>query len=167
MTVLNDAWISENGPYIVEGFNPAHVNPASYDITVANHWILPHRSEDDFYADSVILQPGEVVLATTIETVTLPQNVVADLKLKSSLGRLFLNHSMSGWIDPGFSGQITLEFQNIGPSARELVAGTRVAQLVFLQMNAPAQKPYNVTGHYNNQKGTTKSWTEAFFEKTK
>lgn len=161
-----DHWIvtfGENGG--IEPFVMAHVNPASYDVTLDNHWICPTRCPEEITADSITLFPGEVVLATTRERVKLPRDVVADLKLKSSLGRQWLNHSLSGWIDCNFQGQVTLELQNLGPYPRELNAGMRVAQLVFMQMESPPTTAYGEkgTGHYQGQSGATRSWSEEFF----
>ena len=95
----------------------------------------------------------------------MPRNVVCDLKLKSSLGRLWLNHSLSGWIDCGFKGQVTLELQNLGPYPRELRKGMRVAQLVFMGMGSPPHLAYGEggLGHYQGQSGATRSWSDTFF----
>lgn len=146
-------------------FNPEQVNPASYDVTIGNHWICPTREPEEFTADSIVLFPGEVVLATTQEYVKLPRDVVADLKLKSTLGRLWLNHSLSGWIDCNFQGQITLELQNLGPYPRKLNAGMRSAQLVFMGMESPPDVAYGEQGrgNYQGQSGTTRAWSEGFF----
>jgi dCTP deaminase len=161
-----DHWIREfaekGGIY---PFNPTQVNAASYDVTVGNHWICPTRDPEEIVSDSIILFPGEVILATTQEYIKMPRDVVCDLKLKSSLGRLWLNHSLSGWIDCGFEGQVTLELQNLGPYPRELVKGMRVAQLVFMGMAAAPEVAYGEggTGHYQGQSGATKAWAEDFF----
>jgi dCTP deaminase len=164
--VKPDFWIKEwgkNGG--VEPFVEAHVNPASYDLTIDGHWICPTRDPEEFISDEITLFPGEVVLATSIEYVKLPRDVVGDLKLKSSLGRLWLNHSLSGWIDCNFQGQITLELQNLGPYPRKIAKGTRVAQLVFYQMSDPPQVAYgeNGKGHYQGQTGVTRTWDDSFF----
>jgi dCTP deaminase len=161
-----DQWIiefAENGG--ISPFVPEHVNPASYDVTVGNHWICPTRDPEETIAESIILFPGEVILATTQEYIKMPRDVVCDLKLKSSLGRLWLNHSLSGYIDPGFQGQVTLELQNLGPYPRELVKGMRIAQLVFMGMAAPPEFAYGEggRGHYQGQSGATKSWSDEFF----
>ena len=161
-----DHWILEFGQNGgISPFVPEHVNPASYDVTVANHWICPTREPQEITADHFTLFPGEVILATTQEIVHLPRDVVADLKLKSTLGRLWLNHSLSGWIDPNFQGQITLEFQNLGPYPRRLTAGMRVAQLVFMGMESPPKVAYGEEGkgNYQGQQGATPAWNEDFF----
>ena len=151
----------------ISPFNPEQINPASYDVTLGDHWISPTREPEEFRAEKVMLFPNEVVLATTREYVKLPRDVVADLKLKSSLGRLWLNHSLSGWVDCNFQGQITLELQNLGPYPRQLVSGMRVAQLVFIAMESPPEVAYGEggRGNYQGQAGTTRSWSEDFFPK--
>lgn len=162
-----DHWILEFGNAGgIHPFTPEHVNPASYDVTVGNHWICPTRDPEEITSDVITLFPGEVVLATTQEFIKMPRDVVCDLKLKSSLGRLWLNHSLSGWIDCGFSGQVTLELQNLGPYPRELKAGMRVAQLVFMGMSAPPNVAYGEggKGHYQGQSGATRSWSDDFFK---
>jgi len=167
--VKPDHWIrrwAEAGG--VSPYDPAHINPASYDIRLGNHWICPTREPEEFSAQEITLFPGEVILGTSLEIVRLPRDVVGDLKLKSSLGRLWLNHSLSGWIDCNFQGQVTLELQNLGPHARKLSAGMRVAQIVFHQMEAPPDIAYGEgdTGHYQGQMGTTRAWSDKFFPST-
>lgn len=146
-------------------FTPEHVNPASYDLTLGNHWICPTREPEEFTAEEIILFPSEVVLATTREVIKMPREVVGDLKLKSSLGRLWLNHSLSGWIDCNFQGQVTLELQNLGPYPRRLVEGMRVAQIVFFKMEEPPEFAYGEgkVGNYQGQMGTTRAWDDKFF----
>lgn len=149
----------------ISPFNPEQINPASYDVTLSNHWVCPTRDPEEITAATITLFPGEVLLACTAEYVKMPRDVVADLKLKSSLGRLFLNHSLSGWIDCNFQGQVTLELQNLGPYPRVLNAGMRVAQLVFMGMSEPPEVAYGEAdrGHYQGQTGATKAWSESFF----
>lgn len=161
-----DHWIknfAENGG--ITPYNPEQVNPASYDVRLDNHWICPTRDPEEVRTDTFTLFPGEVILATTLEYLRMPRDVVCDLKLKSSLGRLWLNHSLSGWIDCGFEGQVTLELQNLGPYPRTLTAGMRVAQLVFLTMESAPTVAYGEegAGHYQRQTGATRAWSDEFF----
>lgn len=163
-----DHWIRDFGSSGgIEPFVSGHVNPASYDVTLGDHWICPTRAPEEMTAQEFTLFPGEVILATTQEYVRIPRDVVADLKLKSSLGRLWLNHSLSGWIDCNFQGQITLELQNLGPYPRKLSAGMRVAQLVFMAMESPPEVAYGEggKGHYQGQAGATRAHAEHFFPK--
>lgn len=166
MGIKPDWWIrkfGESGGILP--FSPEQVNPASYDVTVGDHWICPTREPEEIKADSIVLFPGEVVLATTQEFLKLPRDVVADLKLKSSLGRLWLNHSLSGWIDCGFNGQVTLELQNLGPYPRTLKKGMAIAQIVFMGMDGAPDVAYGEQGrgHYQGQSGATRAWSEDFF----
>ena len=163
-----DHWIrqfAEKGG--IHPFSPEQINPASYDVTLGDQWICPTRQPEEVSAKTFTLFPGEVILATTREYLKMPRDVVCDLKLKSSLGRLWLNHSLSGWIDCGFEGQVTLELQNLGPYPRVLSEGMRVAQLVFFSMESPPNIAYGESGrgHYQGQTGATRAWSEDFFPK--
>ena len=154
-----DRWIREwgkNGG--VTPFEEGQVNSASYDVRVSDHWICPTRDPEELHAPSIKLFPGEVVLASTMEYVRIPRNVACDLKLKSTLGRLWINHSLAGWCDPGFEGEITLELQNLGPQPFVLEAGRRIAQLIFIAMEEEPEVAYGEPGsnsHYQGQRGTT------------
>ena len=106
-------------------------------------------------ADTYLLLPGQFVLATTMEYFRLPQNLTAFVEGRSSLGRLGLFIQNAGWVDPGFEGEITLELYNANRCAIQLSSGRRVGQLVFAQMDAPAQNPYH--GKYQGQRGATGS----------
>jgi dCTP deaminase len=154
-----DHWIRQWGRSGgVTPFEESQVNSASYDIRVGNHWICPTRDPEEFSAPYIKLFPGEVVLASTMEYVRIPRNVACDLKLKSTLGRLWINHSLAGWCDPGFEGDITLELQNLGPQPFVLEAGRRIAQLIFIAMESEPEIAYGDPGsssHYQGQKGTT------------
>ena len=159
MSIKPDRWIREwgrNGG--VTPFEESQVNSASYDVRVGDHWICPTRDPEELRADSFRLFPGEVVLATTLEYVKIPRDVACDLKLKSTLGRLWINHSLAGWCDPGFEGNITLELQNLGPQPFVLEAGRRIAQLIFVAMEREPDVAYGEPGsssHYQGQRGTT------------
>jgi dCTP deaminase len=159
--IKNDRWIrswgSQGG---VAPYQPEQVNAASYDVRVSEHWICPTRDPEEFRAPHIKLFPGEVVLASTIEIVRIPHDVACDLKLKSTLGRLWINHSLAGWCDPGFEGQITLELQNLGPEPFILEAGRRIAQLIFIRMEEEPEVPYGAPlsgSHYQGQLGTTRA----------
>lgn len=163
-----DSWIKEFGSNgNIKPFVEEHVNPASYDVTLGNHFISPTRDPEDVISEEFVIFPGEVVLACTQEEIIMPKEVCGLILLKSSLGRLWLNHSLSGWVDPGFCGQLTLELQNLGPWPRVLRAGTRIAQIVFFELSSPPLLDYSAreSSHYKNQKGATRSWSESFFQK--
>jgi dCTP deaminase len=172
----------EAGRLVIEPFDPEAVQPSSIDLRVgsefrvfANHR-YPHidvrqplenltelveASEDEPF----ILHPGEFVLGTTLETVTLPDNLVARLEGKSSLGRLgLLIHSTAGFVDAGFSGQLTLELSNVANLPIAIYPGMLVGQLCLFQMTSPAERPYGsekAGSKYQAQRGPTPS---RFFE---
>ena len=154
-----DRWIREWGRSGgVTPFEEGQVDAASYDVRVSDHWICPTRDPEEIHAPSIKLFPGEVVLASTMENVRIPRDVACDLKLKSTLGRLWINHSLAGWCDPGFEGEITLELQNLGPQPFILEAGRRIAQLIFIAMESEPDVAYGDPGsssHYQGQRGTT------------
>lgn len=156
-----DRWIREWGQDGgVSPYSEEQVNSASYDVRVSDHWICPTRDPEEFQATEIKLYSGEVVLASTLEYVRIPRNVACDLKLKSTLGRLWINHSLAGWCDPGFQGNITLELQNLGPEPFVLEAGRRIAQLIFISMESEPEVAYGDPGsssHYQGQEGTTRA----------
>ena len=106
-------------------------------------------------SDSYLLLPNQFVLATTMEYVSLPDNITAFVEGRSSLGRMGLFIQNAGWVDPGFQGEITLELYNANRCAIELKAGRRIGQLVFARMDNAALRPYN--GKYQGQRGATGS----------
>lgn len=117
-----------------------------------------------------MLHPGEFVLASTYENVTLPDDVAARLEGKSSLGRLgLLTHSTAGFIDPGFDGHITLELSNMATLPIALWPGMKIGQLCFFRLTSPAQRPYGAEGNlnrYRGQRGPTASRSYLNFHRT-
>lgn len=116
-----------------------------------------------------ILHPGEFVLGSTYELVTLPDDVAARLEGKSSLGRLgLLTHSTAGFVDPGFSGHVTLELSNVATLPIMLWPGMKIGQLCFIRLSSPAQNPYG-SGPYGNryqgQRGPTASRSHLNFHR--
>jgi dCTP deaminase len=111
--------------------------------------------------DAFILHPGEFVLGSTSERVTLPDDLVARIEGKSSLGRLgLLIHSTAGFVDAGFSGHITLELSNVANLPITLYPGMKIGQVSFLRMTTPADVPYGsarVGSKYQGQRGPTPS----------
>ncbi|GAA2076278.1 dCTP deaminase [Pseudolysinimonas kribbensis] len=108
-----------------------------------------------------ILHPGEFVLGSTFELVTLPDDIAARLEGKSSLGRLgLLTHSTAGFIDPGFSGHVTLELSNVATLPIKLWPGMKIGQLCFFRLSSPAENPYGTSAYgsrYQGQRGPTAS----------
>lgn len=151
-----------NGWIGIDPYDQRMVQPASIDVRLGNHivhaptWIDPGRiiepDQDNGHlwretdiadGESWLLQPKAFALGHTVETVTLSPRVAARLEGRSSWGRLGLVvHSTAGFIDPGFSGQITLELGNLSPYPIRLRPGLRIAQICFIPMVSPSTVPY-------------------------
>jgi dCTP deaminase len=120
--------------------------------------------------ESFVLHPGEFVLGATYEAVTLPDDIAARLEGKSSLGRLgLLTHSTAGFIDPGFSGHVTLELSNVATLPITLWPGMKIGQLCFFRLSSPAEHPYGSDKYgsrYQGQRGPTASRSFQNFHRT-
>jgi dCTP deaminase len=156
-------------PMIVP-FRRGNVQPASLDVTLSNQFRVfeshdvayvdladPRDTTRSLVADELVLHPGELVLGMIEEWVDIPNDVVARVEGKSSVGRLGLAvHVTAGFIDPGFRGNITLEMANLHPQLPILVrAGQLIAQLSFQQMLGAADRPY--AGRYQDDTVPTAS----------
>ena len=121
-------------------------------------------------SEAFVLHPGEFVLGATFEVVTLPDDVAARLEGKSSLGRLgLLTHSTAGFIDPGFSGHVTLELSNVATLPITLWPGMKIGQLCFFRLTSPAENPYGSEKYgsrYQGQRGPTASRSFQNFHRT-
>ncbi len=143
------------------------VNPASLDVRLGtgilieryneNQRVIDYRRRDKLSMQEVeltpggfILRPGEVMLAHTIEHCNFADDTAALFRIKSSMGRIFLEHMDAGWVDPGFHGALTLEFKNMSNHHSILLRpGDRIGQLVFFKGNAVStQKSYRTVGNY-------------------
>lgn len=145
----------------------SQIQPASFDIRIGNTFCVVDAKQNQIIAlgdpvryetiiaDHFTLLPGHFVLATTMEYFKLPNDLTAFVEGRSSIGRLGVFIQNAGWVDPGFEGEITLELYNASQYAIELIAGTRVGQLVFARMGQAAQLPY--AGKYQGQRGATGS----------
>jgi len=168
----------EKGRVVLDPFDGGLVQPSSIDVRMDRYFrvfenhryphIDPSEEQPDLTrlveppaGEPFILHPGEFVLASTYERVTLPDDIAARLEGKSSLGRLgLLTHSTAGWIDPGFSGHVTLELSNVATLPIKLWPGMRIGQLCFFRLSSPAEHPYGspVYGsRYQGQRGPTPS----------
>ena len=141
----------------------AHIDPAQEQPELTR---LVEVEQDEAF----ILHPGEFVLGSTYETVTLPDDIAARLEGKSSLGRLgLLTHSTAGFIDPGFSGHVTLELSNMATLPIKLWPGMKIGQLCFFRLSSAAEYPYG-QGEYGNryqgQRGPTASRSHLNFHRT-
>lgn len=151
----------------IEPIEASQIQPASVDIRLGDTFcvlednsngIIRMKEEVKYKTmrtDRYLLLPGQFVLATTMEYITLPNHLTAFVEGRSSLGRLGLFIQNAGWVDPGFEGEITLELFNANRYAIELQAGHRIGQLVFAKMEQEALHPYS--GKYQGQKGATGS----------
>lgn len=121
--------------------------------------------------EAFVLHPGEFVLGSTYEQVTLPDDIAARLEGKSSLGRLgLMTHSTAGFIDPGFSGHVTLELANVATLPIKLYPGMKIGQLCYFRLTSPADNPYGSATYgsrYQGQRGPTASRSHANFHQTK
>jgi dCTP deaminase len=171
----------------LEPLDPAMIQPSSIDVRLDrlfrlfdNHkyaYIDPAEDQPELTHlietkpdEPFILHPGEFVLGATYEQVTLPDDVAARLEGKSSLGRLgLLTHSTAGFIDPGFSGHVTLELSNVATLPIKLWPGMKIGQLCFFQLSSPAEKPYGSSEYgsrYQGQRGPTASRSFHNFHRT-
>jgi dCTP deaminase len=120
--------------------------------------------------EAFILHPGEFVLGSTYEVITLPDDIAGRLEGKSSLGRLgLLTHSTAGFIDPGFSGHVTLELSNVATLPIKLWPGMKIGQLCLFRLESPAEHPYGSAvygSRYQGQRGPTPSKAYLNFHKT-
>ncbi len=180
--ILSDGTIRRliaEGKIRIEPFEERHIQPASVDVRLGASFLAfrRHTNSDidpwqvnESLMEPVevedgapfILHPGEFVLGTTLERLTLPDNIVARIEGKSSLGRLgLLIHATAGFVDPGWTdGQITLELSNVAPLPIRLWPGMRIAQFSFVQMDAPAERPYghpSLGSKYQGQQGPVAS----------
>jgi dCTP deaminase len=172
----------------LEPFDADMVQPSSIDVRLdrlfrvfENHkypHIDPAQDQPDLTREvqpegdePFILHPGEFVLGSTYEVVSLPDDVAARLEGKSSLGRLgLLTHSTAGFIDPGFSGHVTLELANVANLPIKLWPGMKIGQLCFFRLSSPAEQPYGSPRYgsrYQGQRGPTPSKSYANFHRTR
>ena len=178
----------ESGRVGIDPYEPTMVQPSSIDVRLDRFFRVfenhryPHidpsveqsdltREVEAIGDEPFVLHPGEFVLGSTYEVVTLPNNVAARLEGKSSLGRLgLLTHSTAGFIDPGFSGHVTLELANVATLPILLYPGMKIGQVCFFQMTSEAEHPYGSSvygSRYQGQRGPTPSRSHANFHRTK
>jgi len=162
----------------IEPFDPLLMQPSSLDVRVDRYFRVFRNSRYPYIDvkiaqeeltelvevpgdEAFILHPGEFVLGSTLERVTLPDDLVARLEGKSSLGRLgLLIHSTAGFIDPGWDGHVTLELSNVANLPITIYYGMKIGQLSFVQLTEPAERPYGtgtLGSKYQGQAGPTPS----------
>jgi dCTP deaminase len=162
----------------IDPFDETLIQPSSIDVRLDSLFrvfnntrythIDPSKRQDDLTSlvepkegEPFVLHPGEFVLGATLERCSLPDDLAGRLEGKSSLGRLgLLTHSTAGFIDPGFSGHITLELSNVANLPITLWPGMKIGQLCLLRLTSPAEHPYGsdkVGSKYQGQRGPTPS----------
>ena len=179
--ILSDRSIREEiaaGRVVIEPFDDGCVQPSSVDLHVdaafrvfQNNrypYIDVRKPQPDLTelvevkeGDPFILHPGEFVLGSTLERVALPDDLVARLEGKSSLGRLgLLIHSTAGYVDPGWDGYLTLELSNVANLPITIYPEMKIGQLSFVELTEPAETPYGagaIGSKYQGQQGPTPS----------
>lgn len=176
-----------SGNILLDPWDPGMVQPSSVDVRLDKYFrvfenhrytsIDPSIEQPELTRmievgpdEPFVLHPGEFVLASTYEQVTLGPAIAARLEGKSSLGRLgLLTHSTAGFIDPGFTGHVTLELSNMANLPVKLWSGMKIGQLCFFQLSSPAENPYGSEKYgsrYQGQRGPTDSRSYLNFHRT-
>ncbi|MBA2566175.1 MAG: dCTP deaminase [Thermoleophilaceae bacterium] len=174
--VLSDRTIRsevEQGRIVIDPFDAGMVQPSSVDVRVDRRFRVFNNARYPFIDvrqpmegltelvevagdEPFILHPGEFVLGQTLERVTLPDDLVARLEGKSSLGRLgLLIHSTAGFVDSGFSGNLTLELSNVANLPITIYHGMPIGQLSFMRMDGPVERPYGTGDTGSKYQGQT------------
>ena len=177
----------EAGRVQLDPYDASMIQPSSIDIRMDrffrlfdNHkypYIDPAEEQEELTrplevaeGEPFVLHPGEFVLGSTYEAVTLPDDIAARVEGKSSLGRLgLLTHATAGFVDPGFSGHVTLELSNVATLPIKLWPGMKIGQLCFFQLSSPAENPYGSAkygSHYQGQRGPTASRSYQSFHRS-
>ena len=174
--ILSDRTIREElaaGRVVIEPLDDTSIQPSSVDLHIDRHFrvfrnhtmgLIDVKQNLEELTELVsvteepfILHPGEFVLGSTLERVALPDDLVARLEGKSSLGRLgLLIHSTAGFVDAGWDGQLTLELSNVANLPITLYPGMKIGQISFIRMTTAADRPYGSGGlgsKYQGQKG--------------
>ena len=183
--ILSDTDIQKEikkGKLKITPFDKKAVQPASLDVKLSNEFRIFKNSTkpyldvkepvDEFMelikikrGDPIIIHPGEFLLGSTIEKITVPDDLVCQLNGRSSIGRLgIIVHATAGFIDPGFSGFVTLEITNVATLPIALYPGMRIGQLAFFKLSTPTKNPYGPkrASKYKGQIGptTSKIWQD-------
>jgi dCTP deaminase len=179
--ILSDQSLREQiaaGRIVIDPLDESLIQPSSIDVRISNlfrvfrnHTAGVIDVKQDLTAltelveidgdEAFMLHPGEFVLGSTLERIAVPDDLVARIEGKSSLGRLgLLIHSTAGFIDAGFDGHITLELANVASLPITLYPGMKIGQVSFVQMTTPAENPYGSGAKgskYQGQRGPTPS----------
>jgi dCTP deaminase len=182
--VLSDGTIRaeiEAGRIVVDPFDAAMVQPSSVDVRVDRRFRVFHNARYPFIdvrqpmddlteaveisdAEPFILHPGEFVLGQTLERVRLPNDIVARLEGKSSLGRLgLLIHSTAGFVDAGFEGNLTLELSNVANLPVTIYYRMPIGQISFMRMDSPVERPYGTDAAGSKYQGQAEPTPSRFY----
>jgi dCTP deaminase len=177
----------DGGRVHLEPYDEVMVQPSSIDVRLDKYFRLFDNHKYPFIdpaedqpeltrlieverGEPFILHPGEFVLGSTLEVISLGNDLAARLEGKSSLGRLgLLTHSTAGFIDPGFSGHVTLELSNVANLPIKLYPGMKIGQICVLQLSSPSEHPYGSSiygSRYQDQRGPTPSRSYLRFTRT-
>jgi dCTP deaminase len=166
----------------IDPYDPGLIQPSSIDVRVDRRFRVFHNARYPYIDvrqpmeeltelvevsgdEPFILHPGEFVLGQTLECVTLPDDIVARLEGKSSLGRLgLLIHSTAGFVDPGFSGNLTLELSNVANLPITIYEGMPIGQISFMRMDGPVEVPYGAKDKGSKYQGQGEPTPSRFYE---
>lgn len=184
--VLSDRTIKEEigkGRIIIEPLDPDCIQPASVDIHLDRKLLVFRSWRSPFYIDikqnledltelvemeqenPFFLQPGEFVLASTLESITLPDDIVGRLEGKSSLGRIgLLIHSTAGYVDPGWQGHLTLELSNVAKLPVTLYYRMKIGQISFLRLTSAAERLYGAEGLGSKYQGQVEPTASKYYQ---
>lgn len=184
--VLSDRTIKEEiakGRIIIEPLDLSCIQPASVDIRLDKKLLVFRTWRQPFYIDvkqslenltevvemdednAFFLHPGEFVLASTLETISLPDDIVARLEGKSSLGRIgLLIHSTAGYVDPGWQGHLTLELSNVAKLPVTLYYKMKIGQISFLRLTSSVDKIYGSTGLGSRYQGQVEPTASRYYQ---
>src|SRR5690349_19119412 len=183
--VLSDKTLREEieaGRIVIDPYEDRLIQPSSIDLRVDHSYRVFNNSRYPYIdvkqpmedltelvkpdeEEPFILHPGEFVLGQTLEKVTVPNDMVARLEGKSSLGRLgLLIHSTAGFVDAGFSGNLTLELSNVANLPITIYEGMPIGQISFMRMDGPVEKPYGQGAKGSKYQGQAEPTPSRFFE---
>ena len=183
--VLSDRTIKAEisaGRIVIDPFDPGLVQPSSVDVRVDNKFRVFHNARHPYIdvrkpmddltelvvvskEEAFILHPGEFVLGQTLESIALPNDIVARLEGKSSLGRLgLLIHSTAGFVDPCFDGNLTLELSNVANLPITIYYGMPIGQISFMRMDGPVDMPYGASEAGSKYQGQAEPTPSRFYK---
>jgi dCTP deaminase len=183
MSVLSDRDIRaaiESGEVVIKPYDPRDLQPSSVDLHLDRRFRVFRNNRYPFIDvrkpqpdlteiveigddDPFILHPGEFVLGQTLEWTELPNDLVARLEGKSSLGRLgLLIHSTAGYVDPGWKGNLTLELSNVANLPIALYYGMKIGQISYFRMSSPVERPYGSPELGSKYQGQSEPTASAF-----